>query len=105
MPTAVRALLNARPRRRVVRHLHAVVDVGLRSHGAQRLVDLPVDAVVRDLVPRPERVRVVGKRPVVDAELGAGAVAAEAVGGVEDDGLFELAGVELLLPVAEVRPR
>lgn len=80
----------------VRRHLDAVPEleeVGLGHAGlhdrrggapADPVGEAPLDAVVRDLVSRPEGVGVVGERPVLDAEQVAHAVAAEPVLGGED---------------------
>lgn len=56
--------------------------------------------MVSDLVSWPERVGVVGERARGDAPVGAGAVATEAIGCVEDDGGAEGACVELFVPVS-----
>lgn len=101
--TRVRAPLDARPRAVKGGHGEAGVDVGLGRAGAHLVVDGPVDAVVGDLVARPERVGVVGKGPRGDAPAAGGAaVAAEAVGGVEEDRGAEFACVALFGPVTEV---
>lgn len=96
----VRLALDAVPGRVEVVRGQAPVDLGLGGAAAHEVVDAAVDAVVRDLVPRPERVGVVGEGPRRDAPVGAGPVAAEAVDGVEEDRLAEVARVELLIPVS-----
>ena len=101
MPARVRLALDARPRRLKRRHLQARINVGLPRAGAGLVADGPVDAVLRVVVPGAQRVGVVGKGPCGDAPVGSDAVAAEAVGGVEQDRLAELACVLLLVPVSD----
>jgi hypothetical protein len=99
MPARVRLALDARPGLLKRRQLQARVDVGLARARAHLIVDGPVDAVLRVLVPGAQRVGVVGKGPRGDAPVTPGAVAAEAVGGVKEDRVAELARVLLFVPV------
>jgi hypothetical protein len=55
--------------------------------------------VVVDLVSRTKRVVITRKWPVLDTVVCAGAVAAEASCGVENNGVEEISSIELLLPV------
>ena len=100
MAPQMRLTLNTRPglRKRGLRE--AGINISLRRAAADTIADLPVDAVLRVLVARPQRVGVTGKGSVHDALIGAAAVAAEAVRWVEQDRRAEGARVELLLPVS-----
>jgi hypothetical protein len=100
MPAPVRRGLDARPGGLEGGLGQAGVDVGLGRAVAGEIADLAVDAVLRDLVARAERVGVVGEGARGDAAVGAGAVAAEAVDGVEEDRRGEFACVALFGPVA-----
>ncbi len=96
----MRALLNARPELEKCGCVHASADDSWGSGTTEAVVDVTVDTVVVHEVPWAERVGVVCKGAVLDALSGAGAVAAEAVDGVEDDGFGEGTGVEAFFPVA-----
>jgi hypothetical protein len=100
MSPQMRLILNTRPglRKRGLRQ--AGIDISLRRAAADNIGNLPVDAVLRILVARPQRVGVAGEGSVADAPLAAAAVAAEAVLWVEQDRGAEGARVELLLPVS-----
>ena len=122
VPARVRVGLDAGPGLVKGGHGQAGVDVALGRQGAQLLVDGPVDAVAGDLVAGAERVGVVGEGACGDAlcftvifvspgarkrdgtvrrhTVGFLAVAAKAVGRVEEDGGAEFACVALLGPVA-----
>lgn len=93
MAAPVRLALNTRPRLVEGAHGQAGVDVGLTRARAHPVVDSPVDTVLRVLVPRAERVGVVGKGSSGDAPLAPDAVAAKSVRVVEEDRAAEFAGV------------
>jgi hypothetical protein len=97
----MRLPLNTRPCRRKICLGQARIDIGLRRARAHDVVDAPVDTVAGDLVSWPEGVGVVGERARGDAPVGPGAVAAEAVGCVEEDGGAEGTCVELFVPVSD----
>jgi hypothetical protein len=101
MTSGVRVALNARPCLLEFGHAKTVVDLGLGRQRAHGVVDPPVDAVVGDLVARPQGVGIVGKGPRGDAVPAGAAIATKTIGGVKDFGRAEAAGVFLFVPVSE----
>ncbi len=100
MTPRVRTPFNTRPRLVKSRHGKARRHAGCRGTSADLVVDRPVDAVIGDEIPGAERVGVVGERAGGDATVLAAAVAAEAVGWVEEDGGLEFPCVTLFGPVS-----
>jgi hypothetical protein len=100
MPPQMGLILNTGPGLRKRGLCQAGINIRLRRAAADIIADLPVDAVPRVLVARPQRVGVAGEGAVPDAPLAAAAVAAEAVLWVEHDRGAEGARVELFLPVS-----
>lgn len=100
MSGEVRIPLDAWPGSREVGLPHTLVDyAGARSF-AEVVVDGTRDAVLRVAVPRPHCQDDLSERAVLNAVVGAGAVAAEAVACVEDFGGREVAGVVRFVPVS-----
>jgi len=100
MPSAVRHPFDAGPCVSEACLLQTLIHLGLRRRCTDLVVDLTVNTVICYLVPWANAIGVVCERARGDTVSAPRAIAAEARDRIEDNGLRELASVELLLPVA-----
>ena len=103
VPTSVGIEFYARPRACEVRERQTFVNILLGRSNTPCLVDSSIYAVVCIVVERANVVNVVFEWPVCDAIVGARPIPTEAMNGVKDASMKEIACIYWLMPVTELR--
>jgi len=99
MSRPVRLSLYAVPKFKIGLQGKTPIDDTLHRAPARRVTDLPLDAVVCEIVSRSNRVDVAGKGAGLNTSRGPDSIPAETNLGVKYDGLGERAGIKGLIPV------
>ena len=102
VPTSVGMEFYARPRAREVRERQTFVNILLGRSNTPCLVDSSIYAVVCIVVERANMVNVVFEWPVCDTILRARTIPAEAINGVKNTGMKEIACIYWLMPITEL---